>query len=49
MHEQTMGNPIHKNTWEELITFFSLIYCVTNGNGCIKVEKFNLENFHEVL
>lgn len=52
MHEQAMGNPIHKSTtsnWEELIIFFFLIYFVINGNGCIKVEKFNLENFHEVL
>ncbi len=48
MHKQAMGNPIHKNTtwnWEELITFFSLIYFVTNGNGHIKVEKIQSWKF----
>jgi hypothetical protein len=52
MYKQATGNLIHKNTTsnlEELITFFSLIYFVTNGNGHIKVENFNLQNFHEVL
>jgi len=42
MHEQAMGNPIHKSTtwnWEELIIFFFLIYFVINSNGHIKVEK----------
>jgi hypothetical protein len=48
MHEQAMGNPIHKNTtwnWEELITFLSLIYFVTNGSGRIKMEKIQFWKF----